>query len=1082
MSESVIMFSKAWIYSFPLLLCLTYSSPAIGQASTDSLYQLYIEEALQCGTEGQFQAASLALNTALSTDGISRADSVYVYLLHGHIAMHLENNDSLRKYVSTFVPLSLRSNLLSDPRVIQAIRDASTFYGILNLNKKILPLYENALSLAARLDLPERHRAIAGLLNGRYLVYGRKGEWERAYEDCKRVIDLKTEEYSPMSPELADNYSDMANICQSLHRTSEAIEYFKRAIDIYHSMDPVPHRSIGLVENNLAYLYASLHLQDLAYIHYNKAYESWVNKAHDSSRLSTIYLNIAKSLKAIGHLQKGRYYSRHALDIMKERNKGINSIASALIVLARNTEDSLKKLHLYFRVDSLLEHNSMNGRLRIVIHGDLGNFYFKQLPDEIKTHYSEEELRLFDESSSHFMMALAFSQEKTELYEINILRNKLFQGKNIHTLQQIKDLLPELRNNYDGDLYRLGLYTIGKFYKWSEKYDSSLVYYNRMITTLPGIVHENTYLPRIIASENIPLNKNNQKLIYDYSDFLWQLYKVGAFSETRYDEVLSFAQASQKLCEKYLRFSRSLQNESWNLFKNSTDLLLKIVQRYPGTENDYKCLKAIHRYHSTLLIKPLIGMDITRAESTTSIDSLHKLRGVMAEIYTVSRRLLKETDTLTIKKLKARKLSLFHRYHSLQSEIQEAFRVMYATGGLLSVSEEEFKENLAQKNLQFIYAYQGDSASYIISAGEKQIKCNVVPGSPEDVFHKFLKSIINHEFIIKFPHEADSLFNATAFKLYNKYFKYSLETLSDEYPIGYISQGLWQNLPVHLLINQSAQGETWKNKAYLFKYNAIYYSFGLRNILGSRENTDVDNKRQYAIFGWDNHFTSGLNYVNKEVKLIHRLTDADIYRDSEATIENFLKKAPAYDIVHIATHGVLMLDSSRESYLSFYPDSTFQGKLDIGQIYHSFLPIDLLVLSACNTGYEIDETVPLYSSINRAFYYSGVNSSIVSLWSVPDKSTADFMRILYTHLNKTSPLSAIQKTYTEMLENSSRFKSNPWYWGGFIYYGPPELASENSFFMKIGLWVFPVAGLIFLLVTIFAISKFLGSKNPAKHS
>ena len=61
--------------------------------------------------------------------------------------------------------------------------------------------------------------------------------------------------------------------------------------------------------------------------------------------------------------------------------------------------------------------------------------------------------------------------------------------------------------------------------------------------------------------------------------------------------------------------------------------------------------------------------------------------------------------------------------------------------------------------------------------------------------------------------------------------------------------------------------------------------------------------------------------------------------------------------------------------------------------------VDLVVLSACQSGlgYITDDGV---CGIQRALKLSGVKAMIVSLWSVDDAATMEFMKLFYKELNK----------------------------------------------------------------------------------
>ena len=88
----------------------------------------------------------------------------------------------------------------------------------------------------------------------------------------------------------------------------------------------------------------------------------------------------------------------------------------------------------------------------------------------------------------------------------------------------------------------------------------------------------------------------------------------------------------------------------------------------------------------------------------------------------------------------------------------------------------------------------------------------------------------------------------------------------------------------------------------------------------------------------------------------------------------------------------------------------------------------LAVLSACETGLgDIKGSEGVYG-LQRAFKMAGVQNLIVSLWSVDDQKTQEFMINFYEQLLKTSSIiNSFNQTQRTMRE---KYK-NPFYWAGF---------------------------------------------------
>ncbi|MEK7833387.1 MAG: CHAT domain-containing protein, partial [Acidobacteriota bacterium] len=127
-----------------------------------------------------------------------------------------------------------------------------------------------------------------------------------------------------------------------------------------------------------------------------------------------------------------------------------------------------------------------------------------------------------------------------------------------------------------------------------------------------------------------------------------------------------------------------------------------------------------------------------------------------------------------------------------------------------------------------------------------------------------------------------------------------------------------------------------------------------------------------------------------------------------------------YRYVHFATHG--LADSERAE-LSTIVLSLFdqQGKPQDGflrahEVYNLNLPVELVVLSACETGLGKLTKGEGLVSLTRGFMYAGAARVVVSLWSVNDRATAELMTKFYRKIlvEKQRPAAALRSAQIEM--------------------------------------------------------------------
>jgi tetratricopeptide (TPR) repeat protein len=144
-------------------------------------------------------------------------------------------------------------------------------------------------------------------------------------------------------------------------------------------------------------------------------------------------------------------------------------------------------------------------------------------------------------------------------------------------------------------------------------------------------------------------------------------------------------------------------------------------------------------------------------------------------------------------------------------------------------------------------------------------------------------------------------------------------------------------------------------------------------------------------------------------------------------------------ILHIATHAIADTNAMEQSRMAFSPPPDSGSGADylfLGEVYN--LPLDaveLAVLSACDTERGPEVRGEGVQSFSRAFLAAGARSTVTTLWRIPDRSTVDFMKVFYHHLQRGIPRDqALRRAKLRFLDSDSTL-AHPHFWATFVLTG-----------------------------------------------
>ena len=217
--------------------------------------------------------------------------------------------------------------------------------------------------------------------------------------------------------------------------------------------------------------------------------------------------------------------------------------------------------------------------------------------------------------------------------------------------------------------------------------------------------------------------------------------------------------------------------------------------------------------------------------------------------------------------------------------------------------------------------------------------------------------------------------------------------------------------------------------------HAIYFLPSSSILQSIRRRAGANGSRVLAISQSRADGQPGLSYVDKEAAGVAKLYHTQPLLTGRATRAEFMKRAPAYNVVHIAAHAELNSNSPLFSRILLSPDSGDSGAIEVREVYGMDLAkTNLVVLSACQTQLGRQSKGDDIIGLNRAFIYAGASSVIASLWTVDDEATSLLMRAFYGHLRQgMSKAAALQGAQAV----TRKKYPHPYYWASFVLTGDP---------------------------------------------
>jgi len=801
-----------------------------------------------------------------------------------------------------------------------------------------------------------------------------------------------------------------------------------------------------------------------------------INGMKESSDSIAIYRNLAECYMDKGDFDTAINFAIKSININAdqfEMNTSLNALSSILI----NSKDSIN-------IVEAIEYSKKTLQLC-----------------RTNVDYENEEIALNNLARAHKMVgklnkAIKYYQQaikvtdKTEILSKAVILNNVsipYKGQkkydlSIDAIKKSFDIYKKFyQTNYNFD-YSANFENLGDIYFEIDSFENSLIQYQKSLINLTNNFRD----------ENIfqnPNSKDRTLFIYSNPDMIRVLHLKATAALKYYqqnsnqEEYLTLAnQTYQTAFNIHDQLQKDISTENSRLFQ-AKNILAYIENAlgiaYQQQQNGQDVSKAAFRFmeknKATVLLQSMNEADALKYANLP--DSLLEQEKDLKIAITFHQKKLNEAieyeDTLAIERIDKILFDEKQEYRQLIDDLEKNHPKYYR----LKYQQNQTHLTDVQKQLNnktsILSYFVGDSSIYtlLILKDSTQLFKTKKPAEWNNTIKDFRDAITLSDPVASANPYTKKLYYQyaeNARSLYQLLLKEPLNKLDHIPHLTIIPDAELNYIPFDLLLKDKADTSivNYKTLPYFLKEKTLSYVYSATLMMEQLQNSDYEKSHTYG--GYAPHYLDTINTdIPKIRKLVNEMATAfngKAYLKDKATKTNFLKDTLKYKILHFAMHGKLDDQNPLNSHLVFSQNTqdTLQdhNKLFAADLYSHQLNTDLAVLSACETGTGTLQKGEGVMSLSRAFTYSGCPSLVMSLWSIPEKSTIEVLRNFFKNIKsgKSKDIS-LQQAKLDYLENTPATLSHPVYWSGLVLTGNTK-AIQFKRSLSSSWWIF---GLLLVL-------------------
>ncbi|MEL6671222.1 MAG: CHAT domain-containing tetratricopeptide repeat protein [Bacteroidota bacterium] len=847
-------------------------------------------------------------------------------------------------------------------------------------------------------------------------------------------------------------------------RFDSSLYYYQRALKAYETHLTERTDDIPLNLHQMAVIYDELGMFDKALPLSLRAYNLWVELyGFWSDRVLTSTRTLNSLFASLGNEEQAIIYAKKGIEITDSiYHFDPNRRISAHAILSRTYESFGKKALWAEELDKIgdiLASFDQKSPIQHTYYSARGRWYNKQ--------------KRYAEAVDIFRRARDLIYPVTSGAATHWIR---LAGNYINLAQNFKGIAA-----YDSALYYQDealkiyaeTYPRRNFYTYFEQLDTyflmgdttrALAAMGELLRDFSGTKEKDLGKLLSLPLERFP-DHQSVKVMLRTADHLWRAYAATGKQAYLTNAKLAFEQLDtwyDPIHRVRLRFSRPMAEFRTWIYKG---LLRVYAAEYQQSQNPEKLARAFwaadmqKSYLLYALLRQQSNLDFANVpEAVQAEESM--LRGRITYLSALASK--GEVSEAKEEEL----MALTHEYETLQLEIKQNYPAFFDLLKQEPIQVKDFRSMFPGQTGALVYAL-ADSVLYTFALNETQAELmeQALPPDFEENCQAYRRLLFDYEHYRQHPTEDAQALASKARELYDLLMAPAI-AFFEEVPQSWliVPDGYLSSIPMETLLDAAPEaGSTdFRDFPFLLKKYTLSYGYSaslfwqqhrsrrsawdssprLASFAPSYNDALMASMESEASGHLGQLLRDGLTELEgaqQEASEIAAQWNGDFYAGKEATKANFLDKAPHYTMLHLAMHALIDPDKPLLSCLTFsapQPEEAYEP-LYAAELFSLSLQTDLVVLSACNSGYESLEPSLGNYSLAKAFQYAGSPSVLMSLWKVSDKETRDLMLRFYGQLETgQSKAEALRQAKLGFLEDSQVAElSHPFFWAGFVLSG-----------------------------------------------